>query len=138
MPVLRSALTAAPLARGRDAPGFALVVLVIPSDTVFKRDRRRGYVAGLVGMFAFGAFLAATLLGFHTRFGTGTRSGGVLCLLWLSVLVSYVLMDRRILTGAQIACRRTAADAARRHHRRGARRRRVPRRWLTFGGSCAH
>ena len=44
---------------------FALAVMVIPSDTVIKAIGAEGYAAGLVGMFAFAAFVAATLLGLH-------------------------------------------------------------------------
>ena len=76
---------------------------MIPSDTVFKPVGAEGYAAGLIGMFAFGALLAATILGLHNPLRHRHPVRAALCLLWLSVLVSYVLMDRRILTGEQIA-----------------------------------
>ena len=41
---------------------FAVAALVIPSDTVFKPVGAEGYAAGLIGMFAFGALVAATIL----------------------------------------------------------------------------
>ena len=82
---------------------FALAAMVIPSDTVFKPVGAEGYAAGLIGMFAFGALVAATILGLHNPLRHRHPVRAALCLLWLSVLVSYVVMDRRILTGEQIA-----------------------------------
>ena len=82
---------------------FALTVMVIPSDTVIRAIGAEGYVAALVGMFAFAAFLAATLLGLHDPLRHRHPVRGGLCLLWLSVLVSYILMDRGALTVAQAA-----------------------------------
>jgi cell division protein FtsW (lipid II flippase) len=82
---------------------FALTVMVIPSDTVIKAIGAQGYVAALVGMFAFAAFMAATLLGLHDPLRHRHPVRGALCLLWLSVLVSYILMDRGALTVAQAA-----------------------------------
>ncbi len=82
---------------------FALTVMVIPSDTVIKAIGAEGYVAALVGMFAFAAFMAATLLGLHDPLRHRHPVRGALCLLWLSVLVSYILMDRGALTVAQAA-----------------------------------
>ena len=87
---------------------FALTVMVIPSDTVIKAIGAQGYAAGLVGMFAFAAFVAATLLGMHNPLAHRHPVRCVLCLLWLSVLVSYVVMDaRRADHGARLR-RRTA------------------------------
>ena len=73
---------------------FALTVMVIPSDTVIKAIGAEGYAAALIGMFAFAAFLAATLLGLHDPLQHRHPVRSVLCLLWLSVFVSYILMDR--------------------------------------------
>ena len=72
---------------------FALTVMVIPSDTVIGAIGAQGYAAALVGMFAFAAFLAATLLGLHDPLRHRHPVRAVLCLLWLSVLASYVAMD---------------------------------------------
>ncbi len=81
---------------------FALTVMVIPSDTVIKAIGAGGYPAGLVGMLAFFAFLAVTLLGLHNP-QQRNPIRAVLCLLWLSVLASYVLMDRSALTVPEMA-----------------------------------
>ena len=78
---------------------FALTVMVIPSDTVIKAIGAGGYAASLVGMFVFAAFLAAILLGLHDPSRHRHPVRGVLCLLWLAVLASYVLMDRSIADG---------------------------------------
>jgi O-antigen ligase len=85
---------------------FTLTVMVIPSDTVIGAIGAQGYPAALVGMFAFAAFLAATLLGLHDPVPHRHPIRGVLCMLWLSVLVSYVVMDRSRLTVPEA----TAAD----------------------------
>jgi hypothetical protein len=82
---------------------FALTVMVIPSDVVIKAIGAEGYAAALIGMFAFAAYLAATLLGLHDPLQHRHPIRGVICLLWLSVLASYVLMDRGALTVAQSA-----------------------------------
>jgi O-Antigen ligase len=77
---------------------FALTVMVIPSDTVIQAIGAGGYPAGLVGLFAFSAFLAATILGFHDPLRHRHPVRSVICLLWLAALASYVLMDRTALT----------------------------------------
>ena len=55
---------------------FALTVMVIPSDTVINAIGAEGYAAALVGMFAFAAFLAATLLGLHDPLQPPTSGQG--------------------------------------------------------------
>jgi O-antigen ligase len=82
---------------------FALTVMVIPSDTVIQAIGAGGYPAGLVGLFAFGAFLAATILGFHDPLRHRHPVRSVICLLWLAALASYVLLDRTTLTVIQEA-----------------------------------
>ena len=73
---------------------FALTVMVIPSDTVIKAIGAEGYVAGLIGMFAFAAFVVATLLGLHNPLRHRHPVRAALCVVWLAVLASYVVMDR--------------------------------------------
>jgi hypothetical protein len=82
---------------------FALTAMVIPSDTVLQAIGAQGYVAALVGMFAFAAFVVATLLGLHNPLRHRHPVRAALCLLWLSVLISYVVMDRRTITVEQSA-----------------------------------
>jgi hypothetical protein len=73
---------------------FALTAMVIPSDMVIRAIGAAGYAAGLVGMFAFAAFMAATLLGLHDPLRHRHPVMGALCLIWLAALASYILMDR--------------------------------------------
>jgi hypothetical protein len=80
---------------------FALAVMVIPSDTVIKAIGAEGYAAALVGWFAFAAFMAATLLGLHDPARHRHPIRGVLAVFWISVLASYVLMDRSTLTAME-------------------------------------
>jgi O-Antigen ligase len=82
---------------------FALTAMVVPSDTVIKAIGAEGYAAGLVGMFAFAAFGAATLLGLHNPLQRRNPVRAALCVVWLSVLASYIVMDRGSLTGSQVA-----------------------------------
>jgi O-antigen ligase len=83
--------------------GFALTLFVIPSDTVIKAIGAGGYAAALIGMFAFAAYLTVTLLGLHNPLAQRHPIRAVLCLLWLSVLASYVLMDRTAMTVPELA-----------------------------------
>jgi O-Antigen ligase len=73
---------------------FALALMIIPSDAVIQAIGGAGYVAGLIGMFAFATFIAATLLGLHNPLQHRHPVRSVICVLWLTVLASYVLMDR--------------------------------------------
>jgi O-antigen ligase len=82
---------------------FALTVMVIPSDTVIRAIGAGGYPAALVGMFAFAAFVAATVLGLHNPLRHRHPVRSVLCLVWLAALISYVLMDRGALSVAEAA-----------------------------------
>ena len=82
---------------------FAVALFVIPSDTVLKPIGAGGYAAALIGMFGFAVFLSVCLLGFHNPLARRHPIRAVLCLLWLSVLASYVLMDRTEMTGLELA-----------------------------------
>jgi O-antigen ligase len=82
---------------------FAVTLFVVPSDTVIKPIGAGGYLAALIGMSAFAALLAVTLLGFYNPLRQRHPIRAVLCLLWLSVLASYVLMDRNALTVLELA-----------------------------------
>ena len=82
---------------------FALTVMVIPSDTIISSIGAAGYPAGLLGLFAFGIFLAATLLGLHNPLEHRHPIRTVLCVLWATALVSYVLMDRDTISVVEAA-----------------------------------
>ena len=105
---------------------FALTVMVIPADTVIAAIGAQGYVAGLVGILACAAFVAATLLGLHRPSQHRHPIRGVLCFVWLVTLVSYVLVDRRRDKRRASLVRGPDADTARGDLRSGARRRGVP------------
>ena len=82
---------------------FALTVMVFPSDAVIAAIGATGYLAALIGMFVFAVFLAASLFGLHNPLEHRHPIRGLLCLLWLSALASYVLMDRGVVTGTEMA-----------------------------------
>lgn len=81
---------------------FALTIMVIPSDAVVRAIGAGGYAAALIGMFAFAAFVAAALLGLHDPLRHRHPVRAALCLLWCSVLVSYILMDRSTRPPAEV------------------------------------
>jgi hypothetical protein len=82
---------------------FALAVMVLPSDAVLAPVGAAGYPASLFGVVVLALFVASVVLGFHdpTRYSHPIQ--GVLCVIWLALLASYILMDHGRLTGAQIA-----------------------------------
>ena len=82
---------------------FALTVMVFPSDAVIRAIGASAYLAGLIGMFVFAVFLTASLFGLHNPLERRHPIRGLLCLLWLSALASYVLMDRGVVTGTEMA-----------------------------------
>ena len=81
---------------------FALTIMVIPADAVIAAIGSGGYAAGLVGMFAFAAFLAATILGLHNPLQRRHPIRAALCFLWIAALASYVLMDRDTLRPVEV------------------------------------
>jgi O-antigen ligase len=81
---------------------FALAIMIFPADNVIRAIGAQGYVGALIGMFAFAAFLAATLLGLHNPLRRRHPIRATLCLLWLAVLISYVAMDRGSMTPLQL------------------------------------
>jgi hypothetical protein len=82
---------------------FAITLMLIPSDTVIRAIGASGYPASLVAMFAFFAFIVATIFGQHNPLRHHHPVRSVLCLLWLSEMASYVLMSRGDLSVAQSA-----------------------------------
>jgi hypothetical protein len=82
---------------------FAIAVMVFPSDTVIRPIGASGYPASLVGVLVFGIFVATVLTGFHDPTRRRHPIQGMLCVLWVSWLASYIVMDRSQLTGIQAA-----------------------------------
>jgi hypothetical protein len=82
---------------------FALAVMVFPSDTVFKPVGAAGYPASLIGVFIFGAFCVAVLFSLHRPGRYSHPIRGVLAVIWIAVLASYIAMNRGKLDGLQIA-----------------------------------
>jgi hypothetical protein len=80
---------------------FAVAVMVIPSDTVIPAIGAPGYPASLIGVFVFGLYFVSVLFGFHKPVSHPIR--GVLCVIWVAVLASYIAMDRGRLTGIELA-----------------------------------
>jgi O-Antigen ligase len=81
---------------------FALAVMLVPSNTVIGPIGAPGYPGSLIGIFVFGVYGAAVLFGIHNPMRYKHPMQAVLAVLWVSVLASYVLMDRAILSSAQL------------------------------------
>jgi hypothetical protein len=81
---------------------FALAVMLVPSNTVIGPIGAPGYPGSLIGIFMFGVYGATVLFGFHNPMRFKHPIQAVVCLLWVSVLASYVLMDRALLTSEQL------------------------------------
>jgi O-Antigen ligase len=81
---------------------FATTVMVFPSDDVLKAVGAGGYVAALVSYCLFLAWLAATLFGQHNPLEHRSPVRIPLCMLWLVSLASYALMNRGLLTPAEL------------------------------------
>src|SRR5690348_4641229 len=82
---------------------FAFSVMVFPSDTVVKAVGAGGYVAALVAYLMFLCYIAVTLFGLHNPLDYRSPVRIALCALWLSLLVSYALMDRTLLSSSQLS-----------------------------------
>jgi O-antigen ligase len=82
---------------------FAVAVMVFPSDSVFKPVGAAGYPASLVGCFIFAMFAVSVALGLHRPGHYPHPMRGVLAVIWIAVLASYIAMDRGRLTGIQLA-----------------------------------
>ena len=73
---------------------FAVTLYVFPSDTVIKAIGASAYVAGLVGLLAFAAWIGATAIGVHRPRELGHPLRKPVVFLWFVGLVSYMLMNR--------------------------------------------
>jgi hypothetical protein len=81
---------------------FAVALMVFPSDYVLKAIGADGYVAALLAYFLFLAWVAATLFGQHNPLDHRHPVRVALCAMWLVSLASYALMDRALLTSAEL------------------------------------
>jgi O-antigen ligase len=72
---------------------FAITVMVLPGDYVFRPVGAAGFPAGIVGMFAFLLWAAATVWGLHDPQRRRHPVRGAFCAFWMINLVSYVLMS---------------------------------------------
>ena len=82
---------------------FAVTVMIFPADIVIKAVGADGYVAALVAYGLFLIYVAAVLFGLHNPLDYRSPVRISLWALWLSSLVSYILMNRAILTSTQQA-----------------------------------
>jgi O-antigen ligase len=81
---------------------FVIALFVVPSTYVVRAIGGVGYAAGLIGMFAFAVWLIAIVLGQHEFVRHRTPIRGVLCLLWVVSLLSYIFMDRGVMSVLQL------------------------------------
>ena len=82
---------------------FALAVMVVPSNTVIGALGAPGYPASLVGVVVFLAVRGGGSFRLPRPNPSPAPIQGVPVVLWLSVLTSYVLMDRDVRTDTELA-----------------------------------
>jgi len=82
---------------------FVVLVFVFPSNTVIKAVGAAGYPAGLFGALLFALFCLSVLFGFHELGRHRHPIRGVLAVVWIALLASYIFMDRGRLSGIQLA-----------------------------------
>ena len=90
------------LTRSGSFRSSSIALFAFPSVYVVRAIGAVGYAAGLVGMFAFAVWLVGIVLGHHDfgRYRNPVRA--VLCLFWIVSLLSYIFMDRGLLSALQI------------------------------------
>ncbi len=71
---------------------FVVAAFVLPTDTVLRVIGAQGYVASLVAMLLFCAWLLTALFGLHDPLHTRYPVRGALGLLWIASLLSYAAM----------------------------------------------
>jgi O-antigen ligase len=82
---------------------FAVTVLVFPSDAVLRPIGAAGYIAGMFGVFILAIYGLSVVLGVHEPRRHRHPMRGMLAIVWLSLLASYLLMDRGQLDSLQTA-----------------------------------
>lgn len=80
---------------------FIVCTFVLPTDTVLRVIGAQGYVASLVSMVIFLAWVLTAVFGFHDPVHTRHPTRGALGLLWISTLLSYAAMPYFSPTTAQ-------------------------------------
>jgi O-antigen ligase len=101
MPVTRDAATSSHAVRLLQV--FAIALMVLPSDYVFKAIGADGYAAALVSYLMLLAWIAATLFGLHNPFPLKYPVRITVAVLWVVSLASYLLMNHTMLSGTQLA-----------------------------------
>lgn len=71
---------------------FIVTAFLFPSDTVIRVVGAQGYVAALVSVMLFLAWVVTVLLGYHDPIHTRHPVRGALGLLWIASLLSYAVM----------------------------------------------
>jgi hypothetical protein len=82
---------------------FGFSIMAFPSDSIIKTIGAGGYVAGIFAYLMFFSYLVSVLYGRHDPYSSRSPVRIALCVLWLSALTSYALMDRGLLSGAQLS-----------------------------------
>ena len=80
---------------------FAFTLMVFPSNSVIRAIGAEGFVAALIGLFAFALLIASTLLGLHRPVEHRHPTRAAFVALWLVSLISYILMHRHPLTSTR-------------------------------------
>ena len=82
---------------------FGFSIMAFPSNSVIKLIGAGGYVAAIFSYVMLLSYVAGVLYGLHNPFNYRSPIRISLCVLWLSILTSYAMMDRGLLSGAQLS-----------------------------------
>jgi O-antigen ligase len=82
---------------------FAITLMLLPADYVIKAIGADGYAAALVSYVLLLLWLAATLFGEHNPFARRYPVRITLAALWVVSLLSYLMMNRALMTSTQLA-----------------------------------
>jgi hypothetical protein len=82
---------------------FGFSIMAFPTDSVIKAVGAGGYAAALFAYVMFFSYLAAVLYGLHNPLNYRSPVRIALCVLWLSSLTSFALIDRGLLSSAQLS-----------------------------------
>lgn len=82
---------------------FAFALMVFPSDTVIKAIGAGGYLAAIIAYLLFLCYMASLLFRLHNPWHYRSPVRVALGVFWLATLASYSLMQRTLLSTAQLS-----------------------------------
>lgn len=82
---------------------FSIALMIFPGYYVIAAVGANGSAAALVSYLMFAVWISGTLFGHHNPFAYHYKTRICVACIWLVSLGSYILMDRTLLSGSQLA-----------------------------------